>query len=284
MPLKRFGRDNAPVESGPEPPVRTNPTMTRATVRDHLIVTYAVPPERVVPHLPEGLVPDRLPNVQGDLTAFVQVTCGLFQSARWAPLPELAGDDFFQVTFRILVRRAVAEPDRDRTENRGGVWVIRTLASTAERHLSRRLVDRSADFARIRLFVDGDPARGRYSLYQVRAEADDGPTNLSITFPEMPTESVPAPFGSLADMTGFLTERPEQFFRMPIPGSAVGYLSLRQDPVTALQGELTAARIAPLIEAKLLTGDEAAAPQSTLLIPSVTLQAYPPRPIRLRTA
>jgi hypothetical protein len=289
MPLKLFRPKIAPANpdtavAPTEPgtsPKKGGATMTTATLRDQLIVTYAVPPERVASLIPAGLTLDRLPSAEGDITAFVQVMCGLYQAARWSPLPEFVGDAFYQILYRVLVRRTVVgNQEQAKPERRPAVWILHTFASTTERHIARRLVDREVDFARIRLFVDGDPARNLYSSYRLRAETDNGPTYLSASFENVP-QTVPAPFGSLADMTAFLTERNEQFFRLSVPGSAVGLIPLRHDPVTALSGTLTEARVAPFINARILSVEEAKAPQSVLLVPALTVHAFPPRPIKL---
>lgn len=283
MPLKLFGPKPTPEDSTTEAEAapQGGPTMTTATVRDLLYVTYAVPPERLTEHIPTGLALDRLPNADGDVTAFVQVVCGLYQSARWSPLPEFVGDAFYQVTYRVLIRRTIpATTEGAKPEKRAGVWALHSFANTSERHLSQRLVDRAADFARISLFIDGDPARDLYDYYRIRSEADTGQTYLTVKF-DKDAPSVPAPFGNEADMTAFLTQRTEQFFRLSVPGPAVGLLPIRQGALSPIRGELVSARVTPLIDTGILTNDEAQKPLAVLLQPSLTVHAFPPRPIKL---
>lgn len=98
------------------------PRVLRATARNRVVVAYAVAPERVAPHLPEGLVPD-----ERDGTAYVSLVGVELTEVR---VLGVKGPGFRRVPaveLRVHVRRAQA-PSEER-----GTWTVRA-------HVPRRLV------------------------------------------------------------------------------------------------------------------------------------------------
>lgn len=279
----------------PEPSANNTPAEAKggagtfaATLRDLLVVTYAVPPARVAPHLPPGLVLDRLPGPEGEPIAFVQVLCAFHEDARWSPLPGGVGQDFHQVTYRVLARKAAKEKENKDSKSISvpGVWVLRTFVSASELHLTQRAVGREADFARFSLYIDGDPARGTYRSYSVRAVGDTGITDLKVRIlPDAPPP--PIPFGKTEDMVAFLTGREENYYRASVPKDAVGLLPTRQGPLSPVWGELTSARLTALTDPKarqgldILTAAELTNPLAVFVQPALTLYSYPPRLAKL---
>ena len=140
----KSSEDAAPVLAAESRPnmAKGGATTTTALVRDLLIVTYAVPVERLRPLLPAGLAPDQLPGADGESVGFAQTLCGFYEDARWSPLPDGAGQSFHQASYRILTRR----------EGRRGAFHWRTFVSASENHAAKRILDKQADFARFLLF------------------------------------------------------------------------------------------------------------------------------------
>ena len=255
--------DTAPVA------VKGGATTTTTILRDLLIVTYAAPTERVRPLLPEGLPPDQLPGSEGELISFVQVVCAFHENARWSPLPGSAGSSFHQASYRILTRR----------DGRRGAFHWRTFVSASDTHAAKRTLDKQADFARFSFFIDGDPARRAYRRYTLRAIGDLGKTELEVGALPEPAPA-PAPFGSLADMTDFLTRRDDHYLDTPLLKTRYSLVTQSHEPLTPTYATLVAAKLTPWTQAGVLLPGELLTPISVLLQPSLTLYARPPRFIK----
>jgi len=261
------------IKTGLEKPEKGAATVT-LRLTDLAVLTWAVPADRIASLLPEGLTADRLPGPDGELMAFVQTTCAFCEDARWSPAPIGTGSAYRSVTYRILARH---EKDRP------GVFVVRAFYSNDTVRLAGRAMHRDADFARFSVHVAGDPVRGTFDGYQLRVLSDHGTTEWSIGAVE-DRETPPPPFGRWDDMHRFLLRREANYF-VPSAGPRgyIGYAPM------AFPEELPKPGIAPLVSARLtpwremgvLTAEEIASPQSVLLLPTLSVTAYPPRLMRI---
>ncbi len=237
------------------------------TLRDFLIVTYAVPEARVREHVPAFLPLDTLPNADGERVAFVQSTCFFNDDMRWSKAPEGSGLSFYQSTYRVLTRR----------EGRRGAYFLRTYLGTGPSHTAQRAIAREADFARFFVHVAGDPARASYDAYTVRVVGERGQTNLDVRA-AAPDAPLPVPFGSFADMAHFLTQREEGYYAASAPKNATGLLPVEHAPMTPVRAELAApAKLTLWTDLGILKPDELAEPLAVLIQPSVVFTAFPPR-------
>lgn len=257
-----------------ETPAKGAATLS-GTLRDFLLLTWAVPAETVRPHVPEGLTLDVLPGPEGDLRAFIQVACFYHENFHWTPMKG-GGESFHQVTYRVLTRR----------QGKRGVFDLRAYLSSDDARNGLRVLAREADFARFTVYITGDPAREQYLGYSLRAVGDRGQTSIEITFPEADTAAAPAaapaPFARFEDMTQFLTQREEEYFAASVPKDAVGMAPLHHEPLTPrANGVLQSARASLFTDLGLLTPDEVLKPLAVLLQPAFALTAYPPRLVRL---
>ena len=125
----------------------TGVATTTATLRDMLLVTWALPADRLRPHVPAALPLDRLPGPDGASLAFVQVLIALRLGARWSPLPNTWGESFRQAEVRALVR----------VDGRRGAFVLRSYVSHAALASALLPVARSVDEGRFSFYVAGDP-------------------------------------------------------------------------------------------------------------------------------
>jgi hypothetical protein len=268
------------------------------TLHDWLLITWALPAEKVRPHVPAGLALDVLPGPDGSLIAFVQVECLYHESFRWAPLRSGSGQSFHQVTYRVLTRR----------KGRRGVFDLRTYLSTEEARNARRVLAREADFARFTIHISGDPAREQYEAYQLRAVGDRGQTSVELTLPTTvrgqstpggdaaleedatsdtapPTTPVarpaPPPFARFADMVTFLTQRDEEYFAAPLLKDGVVLAPLHHESLTPQTADVKAMRASLLTDLGLVTADDLLKPLAVLLQPSLKVTAYPPRLVKL---
>jgi hypothetical protein len=236
------------------------------TLRDLLIVTYAVPVAKAQALLPDGLPLDKLPGPDGELTAFAQTLVAYYKDARWSPLPGTVGTSFHQIAYRLLVRR----------DGKRGAFELRTFTSDAERHITQRALNREADYARMSLYIDGNPARGTYRTYTIRAAGDTGKTELDAQV-LLEAPAPPVPFGSREDMVAFLTARDEIYFRAAAPKERVSVFPLQMGAFAPVYGELIYARLTPWTDSGLLTAEEQAKPLSVLIQSAVPLISRPPR-------
>jgi hypothetical protein len=261
-------------ESDSETAPRGSVTSSTTTLRDLLIVTYAVSVDKAKALVPEGLPLDRLPGPDGELTAFAQTLIAYHEDARWSPLPGAVGASFHQISYQLLTR----------LDGKKGAFELRTFTSGTEQHVAQRALHRSADFARMSLFIDGNPARAQYRSYTVRASGDLGKTELDVrVLPEAPTP--PVPFARAADMVSFLADRDEIFFRASAPKDRVRRMVVDSGAFAPLFGEVTYARMTPWVEFGLLSPDDQTNPLAVLIQPALPVVAHTPRFAKLaRTA
>ena len=251
---------------------RRSPTTATFTLRDLLVLTYAVPAEAVRPHVPESIALDMLPSVEGERMAFIQTTCAYHENARWSMLPEKAGgQSFHQITYRVLTRR----------EGRRGAFALRTYVSSDEGRLAQRGISRDADFARFDIYIAGDPARATYDGYKLRAQGDVGRTQIDAR--ALPTlNPMPFPFGSMGELASFLVDRPDNYFRASFPKTGIGVVTQDYGPLIApfppVALELTEApRLTLWTGLDLLPANDPPKPYAALVFPSVTVTSHPPR-------
>lgn len=266
IPMGFFAR----LKSRLEAPEKGAATVT-GTLRDYLVVTWAVPADKVRTHVPAELPLDVLPNADGELTAFLQVICFYGENIHWSPLQnDPLAQSYHQVTYRVLTRR----------ENKRGVFNLRSYFSTEEVRNKQRVVAREVDYARFFVHINGDPARNTYSSYNLRSVGDRGQTSVEVTFTESEaTEeySVPAPFAKFEDMALFLTQREEDYFAASAPKTGIGLTPVHHEVLQPRMGVLKTARASLFTDLKLLTSDDLLRPVAVLLQPSLTLTTYPPR-------
>ena len=250
-----------------ETPERGAATMT-VTLRDFLIVTYAVPAERARPHVPEGLPLDRLPGPDGEPLAFLQTTCFFNDHFHWSPLPG-PGLSYHQSTYRILTR----------VGGRRGAYFLRTYLSTSESYLSQRALAREVDQARFFVHITGDPTREQYAAYTLRAVGERGQTALDVRGLPGAPPVLPAPFTRPEEMTFFLTQREEGYYAAATRG--VGLLPVEHAPLRPVWADLVAARFTLWTDMGLLDSEDLLNPLAVLIQPSVVFTAFPPRLARL---
>jgi len=243
----------------------------KVTVRDCLLVTYAIPVERIRSLVPETLTLDLLPGADGEPVAFLQTVSLYAENARPIPLPTATSFSFYEVLHRVLVRQ----------EGKRGAYLLQARVSTSEAHNAQRGFIKACDYARFQVHVAGNPVPGRrqYESYTVRASNASGQTTLEARFANTTPEAVP-PFGRFDDMSHFLTAREEWFFDAVLPLKSVSQFTVTQEPFNPLAGELTTARISYWTESGILTPEETEKPLCVLLQPSAEITLRPPKTVK----
>lgn len=239
------------------------------TLRDLLIVSYAVPAERARVYVPDALPLDTFPGPDGARLAFLQTTCAFHENVRWSPLAGNGpGLSFHQSAYRILTRR----------NGRRGAFVLRTAVSTASAHLLGRAVAREVDEANFFVHVPGDPTGKRCDGYTLRAVGERGQTALDVR--GLPQDApIPAvPFADRNEMVFFLCQREENYFETATGG--LGMIPVEHKPLRPVSAELVAARLSLWTDWGLLFPDDLLRPVSVLVQPAVALTAFPPRRVK----
>ncbi|MBC8104151.1 MAG: DUF2071 domain-containing protein [Cytophagales bacterium] len=254
-----------------EAPEKGAATIT-GTLRDYLVVTWAVLADTVRPHVPQDLPLDVLPGADGALTAFLQVVAFYGENVHWSPLKnDPLAQSYHQVTYRVLTRY----------QNKRGSFAMRSYFSAEDARNAQRVIARESDFARFFVYINGDPARETYTNYHLRAVGDRGQTSVEVRFAAEgetdKTPPIPAPFAKFEDMTLFLTQREESYFAASAPKNGIGRSPVRHEMLTPRLGTLGAARASLFTDLRLLTPDDLLRPIAVLLQPSFTLTTYPPR-------
>jgi hypothetical protein len=249
-----------------EAPGRGAATLS-VTLRDFLIVTYAVPAERARPHVPAGLPLEMLPGPDGARLAFLQTTCFFNDNLHWSPLAG-PGLSYHQSTYRILTRRG----------GRRGAFFLRTYLGTIAAHIAQRAVAREVDHASFTVHITGSPLEGHYDTYTVRAVGERGQTALDVRgLPAAP--SLPPPFTRWEEMVFFLTQREEGYYDAAAGG--IGLLPVEHAPLHPAPAELVAARLSLWTDLDLLAPEDLLQPVAVLIQPSIVFTSFPPRLVRL---
>ncbi len=236
------------------------------TLRDFLIVTYAVPAERARPHVPESLPLDVLPGADGETLAFIQTTCFFNDNFHWSPLPG-PGLSFYQSTYRILTRQ----------KGRRGAFFLRTYLSTIESHLLQRAIAREVDHAPFTVQITGNPIESRYERYTMRAVGERGQTAMDVQGREAPLPTA-LPFTDWDDMVFFLTQREEAYYDTSAGG--MGLLPVEHARMHPVPAELMAARLSLWTDLGLIDVNDLLRPVAVLIQPTIVFTSYPPRPVR----
>jgi Uncharacterized conserved protein (COG2071) len=246
-----------------------NPLTATSSLLDLVVVTWAVPAERVASLVPKGLSLDRLPNAEGELTAFVQFACALHAGRRWSPLPANSGDAFHRADFRVLVRPSVGEVRTPAT------FLLRAMLSTEEARLSMRAIAKEAKFGRFVLHIAGNPALGECERYELTLRDDDSQTTQITAEAKSADDPVPTPFASSSDMARFLLARDETYYAGSLSG--VGKVPFTRNEYVPKPLQLVSAKLPFFSSQNILTESEIAEPLCVLYQPNLAVSVYPPR-------
>jgi Uncharacterized conserved protein (COG2071) len=245
------------IKRGLEKPEKGLATAT-GTLRDLLIVTWAVPEEKLRSFVPESLPLDRLPTAEG-LCGFVQFTCALHEATRWSPLPEALGDSYHRADVRVLVRPESGDP---------GAFVVASYISAPGIVGALYPVAKGADEGRFKFHLAGNPAIGSFTGGTVRVSTDG--TQAEIVVKDAPQGAPTTPFGTWESLTPYFTNRPSQLWAARV-GAGLTLFPTHHEPLTPQPGVLVSAQLAALPGIDL-TEAVAVHYQTTL-----ASTAYPPR-------
>ena len=256
------------------------PLTATSNLLDLIVITWAVPTERVAALIPSGLSLDRLPNAEGDLVAFVQFACALHAGRRWSPLPASTGDAFHRADFRVLVRPTATPVKSDNITNTNrktpATFLLQTHLSTEEARISMRAVAKEARFGRFNLHIAGNPALAECLRYELTLQDDDSQiTTIVAEAMDSNDDTVPAPFASGEDMAKFLLARDETYYAGSLGG--VGKVPFERTEYQPKPLKLLSAKIPFFIKQNILTESELSQPLCMFYQPGLVVNVYPPR-------
>ncbi|HEX7240260.1 MAG TPA: DUF2071 domain-containing protein [Longimicrobiaceae bacterium] len=141
------------------------------TLRHFALVTYAFPPERLLPHLHPRFEPETVPGPGGAPRALLSVVPFEDADFRFAALPRPRWR-FGQTNYRVYVR--------DRATGERAVWFFGTSLDSWTVAVPRRLWKLPWHRGRIRFDTDWDAAAGRYARYRMTTESAWAPVEMEL--------------------------------------------------------------------------------------------------------
>jgi hypothetical protein len=233
------------------------------TLRDFAIVTYAIPPQRLLPHLAPRFAPELI-DITGGKRALVSVVPfrdTAFRLAGW-PSP---GIGFGQTNYRAYVR--------DRTTGSRAAWFFGTALDSKTVAVPRHVWQLPWYRARIRFDCTFDATAKRYTAYSMRTDGAWGGAALEIDDSGLPPVDI-AGFPDLETALVVLTHPLFGVYRRR-DGKLGGY-DVWHDRLAPTVGHCRSARFDALDTLGLVPFAEQPTPHSVLLQSSMEFTIYLP--------
>ena len=235
-------------------------------VSNFAVITFDVPAERVLRHLPPAYQLDTFEGREG-LRAFVSTTC--FCNGGFRPTGlSFPRHSFSESTYRTYVSR-----NADKGVYFFGRYLGTRLAWSLQRPIARHTYE--ADFE---LSIESNVTG--YLHYECTASSSWGQTYFALEANDLPKPQ--EPFRSGEEMVQFLTYRPDGYFTAGSGGQ--GHMPVDHPPMRAFAGSLRSARFDLWMQLGVLTPEDVATPHSVLVVPQVPLRLFPPRPTQHQRA
>lgn len=235
----------------------------------HLTLTnFAVPPERIVPYLPDGIEPATCSGKAGEERAFVSVVTMLDTVSKIGvvPIPPLGT---LQVNYRTYIRY----------NGKPAVWFFAMLMQTPFTPILRAVGGMPVFTAHMELAYGWDDAERYYPYYRFDSVAPDHDLHLDIEGTNRPPE--PGDFFATAEqMTAFFTMPLNGLYREPVTGNVI-CLPVYHIPMQPKAGVARNVSSSFLHRLGIVPFEEQMHPYNILQQPHATFIAYAPfRPAR----
>jgi len=170
------------------------------TLENLIIVTHAVPPERVRPWVPDNLALDLIKGPEDEDVALVSVACALNRDFRWEGLEEPIFD-FHQITYKTYVKN----------HDEAAEYIFGTFIERGTPLVLGRLGMQNAYPADFDISLAYDHSAQHYGHYYAEALSDEGDTVIEARSGD---ENAPVVESFIAgqDMARFITGRYSQLF------------------------------------------------------------------------
>lgn len=219
------------------------------TAEDYLVVTHAVPIERVWPYISEGFELDTIKLSNGDERALISVECLLHKAMQWSDRDKPL--DFHQCTYQACVSRN-GEP---------AVYVFATFIESGTPFIMREIGLSNACYADFDLSVSYDCENRLYSSYLCEVMSDEGDTLIELA----PETTAPDP-----EVVRFITGRQTSYFTMK--GDILGVQVVEYAGMNPASAKLVDAEFELWEDMGLLSEDEFLSPYSVIIQPSVEIR------------
>jgi hypothetical protein len=264
------------------PQIPENLKTTTVTWRHVLIMSHAVPVDRVRKLVPDQFVLDTM-KINGQTSAIAQTICVFNDDFHYTPLPK-PSLDFWQCTSRILTRAVngittttpwsktssddnqadvaktgasgTSTSQNASTQNALGIipsspvtsrpdpgaFFINTFLGTRAAWVLQRAVASGAEHADFNIIQRYDEAYGDYHAYVVDIKAEGDTPPTQIAVRSIAERTPVAPFVNWEKMVQFLTDRPNGYYTLSLGGSD----SIGQMPVEHEAMHPRAAQLMPI--------------------------------------
>ena len=197
---------------------RLNPrpgnAMTVRTLLQHFaLINYALPPERLRPHIPADRFDLQIVDIDGKPKAMLSAVPFLDVDFRFARLAPWLRWQCGQTNRRAYVI--------DRRTGWPGVWFFGTTLGSPLVHAARALWRIPWHYAKYRIDVHLDPARGAYDRYRYDVDSAWCAARIDLAGEAAPI-GLTAGFASMAEQTLILTHPVDGYFRR-LDGALGGY-------------------------------------------------------------
>ena len=251
---------------------RLNPrpgnAMTVRTLLQHFaLINYALPPERLRPHIPADRFDLQIVDIDGKPKAMLSAVPFLDVDFRFARLAPWLRWQFGQTNHRAYVI--------DRRTGWPGVWFFGTTLGSPLVHAARALWRIPWHYAKYRIDVHLDPARGAYDRYRYDVDSAWCAARIDLAGEAAPI-GLTAGFASMAEQTLILTHPVDGYFRR-LDGALGGY-SIWHPLMTLSRARPRDLWFSLYERLGLLSAEEMQRPHSVFLCREVPFEVYlPPR-------
>lgn len=240
----------------------------RVELQDYAIVSWAVPPERLRPHVPERFALE-IVRIDGEERALLSAVMFMdvgFHFPRLMPWPRLR---FGQTNHRVYVR--------DPSTGEPAVWFLGTTLGSPTLYIARAIWRLPWHPGRYREGSRYDAEAGRFSRFEYTVESRWCGARLALEDTGVPLSSQDLPgFDAPRAAELILTHPVRGFF--PRTDSRVGTYTIWHAPIPLTIARPLAARFDLYPRLGILSAEEVAAPHSALVCPSALYEIHlPPR-------
>lgn len=235
-------------------------------LRHFALITYAVPAERLAPHIPADRFEIPTFEIEGKQLALMSVVPFIDHGFRFRLLPFIRFH-FAQTNYRVYVR--------DRLTGQHCVWFFGTTLGGWPVHVARFLWKIPWYHAKYRWKCDYDPAAGRYQTFRYRARSAWAEATIHVRDTGRPA-GLQAGFATNEAMTLILTHPVDGFFYRT--DGDLGTYSVSHELLELTEGEPVELSFELLERLGVLTPEEMQAPHSVLISPETVFRIHmPPR-------
>lgn len=236
-------------------------------LRHFALINYAVPVERLAPHIPGDRFAIAEFVIDGERRAMVSAVPFLDVDFTFPRVPGFPKLSFAQTNYRAYVI--------DRATGEHAVWFFGTTLGDPIVQVPRVLWRLPWHRARYAVDCQYDAAAGRYARYRFEADSDWGPATMSLEDTGVPLSAQPG-FASLEEMRLILTHPLEgYFYRLD---GRLGTYSVWHELMAPTMGRAASLYFGVFERLGVLSREEMGRPHSVFMLPETTFQVIlPPR-------